>query len=71
MGLSYVLCIYLMVVWLGVLVGFPSMGVGAVSDSVACDLDPFPSAMLPNAAFIRGFVPSLIVTFWAMLGIYC
>lgn len=42
------------------------MGMGDVSDSLACSWDPFFPTGLPRPALIGGFVPSLIVTCCAL-----
>jgi len=47
MGVSQVLCTYFLVVWLGVLVILPTMGVG-VSLTLACTWNPFSPTGLPQ-----------------------
>jgi hypothetical protein len=66
MGLA-VFCIDVMVVLLGILVGFPTMGMGNVSDYFACAWDPFSPTGLPHPVLIWRFVPSLIVTCYVQL----
>ena len=62
MGLTQVLCIYVMVLYLGLLAGLLTVEVGAVSDSFACFAQLFSPTGLPHSALIGRMRPSLTET---------
>lgn len=65
MGLSYILCIYVIVV--GVLAGLLTVGVEGVSHSLASSWNTFPPFGMLHPSLIQVFVPGLIVTYYALL----
>ena len=52
MHLTKVLCMYVMPMYLGILVGLHILEMGAVSDSFACFWNPFTPTRLPHPALI-------------------
>lgn len=54
----------------GCLIGLLTVGVGADSYPFACSLDHFPPTRLPYSSLQWRFVPSLIITCYAMLSWY-
>lgn len=53
-GLTYVFCIYVIVVCLGVIWGLLTVGAGAFSYPFVCYLDPFLCTALPGPTYLPG-----------------
>lgn len=66
MDLYKVLCICLMVVYIDVLVGLLTVGMGIVSDTFAWSWDPFLPTGSPFPALLWGFAPGLTVTCYSI-----
>ena len=59
MELTWALCIYVTVLYLGLLVELPTLGAGAVSDSLNSIWDPIPHTGFPCPALIQGEISRL------------